>query len=67
MIGRRLIRQAIKAEQESIDQRKHDAEVNEALDAAELALDEYYNGDREFAEKWLLKAVEANRQTEKRK
>jgi hypothetical protein len=36
------------------------AEVSEALDAAVLAIDEYYNGDRAWAEEWLLKAAEAN-------
>ena len=35
--------------------------ISDALDAAELAIDEYYNGDRAWAEEWLLKAVEANR------
>jgi hypothetical protein len=38
------------------------AEVSEALDAAVLAIDEYYNGDRAWAEEWLLKAAEANRE-----
>ena len=37
------------------------AEIQEALDAAELALLEYYNGDREWAEAWLLKAMAANK------
>lgn len=36
--------------------------VSDALDAMELAIDEYYNGDRAWAEDWLLKAMEANRE-----
>lgn len=40
-------------------------EVDEALDAARLAIEEYYNGDREGdrerAKRWLLNAVEANK------
>jgi hypothetical protein len=35
-------------------------EVQDALCAAQLAIDEYYNGDRGWAEKWLLKAARAN-------
>lgn len=38
----------------------HDDDVNTALDAARLAIDEYYNGDRSEAERWLLKAYAAN-------
>ena len=37
-------------------------EVDEALDAATLAIEEYYNGDRASAERWLLKAHEANQE-----
>jgi hypothetical protein len=36
--------------------------VSDALDAMELAIDEYYNGDRAWAEEWLLKALEANQE-----
>jgi hypothetical protein len=36
------------------------ADLSVALDAAVLAIDEYYNGDRAWAEEWLLKAAEAN-------
>jgi hypothetical protein len=39
-----------------------------ALDAAKLAIDLYYNGmqsDREFAERWLIKAREANQEKAK--
>ncbi len=36
--------------------------VSDALDAMELAIDEYYNGDRVWAEEWLLKALEANKE-----
>jgi alcohol dehydrogenase class IV len=39
-------------------QRKH--LVSDALDAMELAIEEYYNGDRAWAEEWLLKAMAAN-------
>ncbi len=35
-------------------------EINSALDAAQLAITEYHNGDRAWAESWLLRAVEAN-------
>lgn len=35
-------------------------EMQAALDAAEMVLDGYYNGDRTSAEKWLLVAHEAN-------
>lgn len=35
--------------------------IDEALEKAELAIDEYYNGDREWAENWLLKANRANK------
>ena len=34
-------------------------DVNKALDAAQLAIDEYYNGNREWAERWLLSAHKA--------
>ena len=37
-----------------------ECDVSEALNAAQLAIDEYYNGNRDFAEAWLLKAYEAN-------
>ncbi len=36
--------------------------LSDALDAAELAIDEYYNGDRAWAEEWLIKALEANKE-----
>lgn len=38
----------------------HDDDVNMALDAAHLAILEYHNGDRAWAEQWLLRAYEAN-------
>jgi hypothetical protein len=53
------IHAAIKAEDEAIAAKKRQTEVDEALDAAELAIDEYHNGNREWAEKWLLRAVTA--------
>jgi hypothetical protein len=40
-------------------------DVEDALNAAQLAIDEYYNGDREWAERWLLKAHEAGKGIEK--
>ena len=40
----------------------HEDNIAAALNAAHLAIDEYYNGDREFAETWLLKAMKANKQ-----
>lgn len=35
--------------------------IDLARDAAILAIDEYYNGDRAWAEKWLLAAYEAGK------
>ncbi len=58
---RKLIRELAKNEQEAIDARRHDDEVREALDAAELAIDEFYNGDKKWAETWLLKAFAVNK------
>ena len=45
------------------DQRNSD--VSEALDAAQLAIEEYYNGDHSWAEGWLLKAYKANQKESK--
>lgn len=36
-------------------------DVERAVDAANLAISEYYNGDRNWAERWLLAAHEANK------
>lgn len=47
---------------EAVATQKRDTAVNEALDLATLVIDEYYNGDRAWAEEWLLKAAEANRE-----
>ncbi|MGO9682202.1 MAG: hypothetical protein ACLPTZ_06340 [Beijerinckiaceae bacterium] len=58
---RKLIRELAKNEQEAIDARRYDDEVREALDAAELAIDEFYNGDKKWAETWLLKAFAVNK------
>lgn len=55
------IQRASQAEDAAIKERAHQADVNEALDAAQLAIEEYYNGDREWAEAWLLKALAANK------
>ena len=30
--------------------------IDEAIDQAHLVIDEYYNGDRKWAERWLLRA-----------
>ncbi len=38
----------------------YEADIQEALDAAQLAITEYHNGDREWAERWLTKAAKAN-------
>ena len=46
-----------------VTRRKND--VSAALDAAQLAIEEYYNGDRAWAEQWLLKAMEANREPQR--
>ncbi len=35
-------------------------EISEALNAAQLAIDEYYTGDRAWAEQWLLLAHRVN-------
>ena len=59
--ARKLIRELAKNEQEAIDARRHDGEVQEAIDAATVAIEEYYNGDREWAETWLLKAFAVNK------
>lgn len=40
-------------------------QIDEAVRAAHLALDEYYNGDCAFGEAWLLKAYEANQKEPK--
>lgn len=36
------------------------SEVADAVDAAILAIDGYYNDDRESATRWLLRAAEGN-------
>ncbi len=38
----------------------HAEDVSKALDAALLATEEFYNGDRAWAERWLIRAYEAN-------
>jgi hypothetical protein len=35
-------------------------EVSDALNDAQTAIEEYYNGDREWAERWLVRAYQAN-------
>ncbi len=41
-------------------------EIDDALNQALLAIDEYYNGDREWAENWLIRANEANQDNGKK-
>lgn len=41
---------------------QHLRNMSEALDQAQLAIYEYHNGDRGWAEEWLLKAYEANQE-----
>jgi len=36
------------------------AETEAALNAALLTIDNYYNGDRVYAERWLLAAYDVN-------
>lgn len=38
----------------------YEEDVYKALDAAALAIAEYHNGDRPWAERWLIKASQAN-------
>ena len=38
----------------------YDDDVYQALDMAQLAIMEYHNGDRKWAEAWLIRAYEAN-------
>lgn len=48
-----------------MDDKQREKEIDEALDAAELALSSYHNpenGDRDKAIEWLLKAYRANNQ-----
>jgi|HubBroStandDraft_6_1064221.scaffolds.fasta_scaffold00050_102 hypothetical protein len=40
-------------------------DIDDALNQALLVIDEYYNGDRAWAEAWLLKAHEANQEKPK--
>jgi hypothetical protein len=40
-------------------------EVSDALNDAQAAIFEYYNGDRDWAERWLLRAYEANQGVKK--
>ena len=42
----------------------HEFFVTLALNQATLAIDEYYNGDRAWAERWLIRAYEANQKDE---
>jgi hypothetical protein len=54
---------ARRAEQEDIDRRAADADSADALNAAELAIEEYYNGDGAWAVAWLTRAFLANKET----
>lgn len=45
----------------ALAEKRRDEDISKALDTAQLALSEYYSGDREWAEKWLLAAYDASR------
>jgi hypothetical protein len=49
-------------DREEAETTRRNLAVSNALDAAMLAIDEYYNGDRAWAEQWLLNAMEANKE-----
>jgi hypothetical protein len=48
------------AETRQIAARAAESDIQDALDAAQLAIDEYYNGDRDWGAQWLLNAHKAN-------
>jgi hypothetical protein len=52
---------AVQAEKEDRESRAYEGHVQDALDAADLAVAEYHNGDRRWAEQWLLAAFEAGK------
>ena len=58
---RGFLERAIEAEKEVVDTKFREDTIMDALDAARLAIDEFYNGDRAWAEAWLLKAAAANK------
>lgn len=59
----RIFRAAIEAENEAVELRGKERELEDALNEALLAIDTYYNGpDREWAQNWLLKAYATNKE-----
>lgn len=55
---------AIDAENECVERRAREDDIQNARNAAMLAIDTSYNGsetEKEWAEEWLLKAWRANR------
>ena len=48
-------------EKEQVDERFYDENVADALNAAEVNISEHYNGDRDIADQWLLRAFVADR------
>jgi hypothetical protein len=59
------MRLAIMAENEAIARRMEARCIEDALNTAQTAIDAYYNGDRVWAERWLLRAYEANQEKAK--
>jgi hypothetical protein len=39
----------------------YESDVDAARDATTLAIDEFYNGDKEWATRWMLRALAANK------
>jgi len=55
---------AIDAENEAVERRARESDIQDARDAAMLAIDTSYNGDeteKAWTEEWLLKAWRANK------
>ena len=50
-----------KREQKQVDERFYEANIEDALNAAEVNVDEHYTGDRDKADQWLLRAFVADR------
>lgn len=60
----KTLRDIAAEEQRAIDARVRGADEGELVDATQLVIDEYYNGDRERAVDWMRKAVAANKEPE---
>lgn len=58
--GQRALLEARKAEEADIQRRAAERDLEDALEAAQLAISEYHNGDREWAARWLLQSHKAN-------